>query len=54
MSYENFKERQEQGFRMLAIGMDTSLIVRGLAQVLNGLGRNCDMSTNLMPPKSNS
>lgn len=54
MSYEDFKERQEQGFRMLAIGMDTGLIIRGLAQVLNGLGRNCEMSTDLMPPKSDS
>ena len=39
---------------MLGIGMETSLIIRGLTQVLKGLGRNCDMSTSLMPPKSDS
>lgn len=54
MSHDDFKDRQGQGFRMLAIGMDTGLIIRSMAQVLKGLGRDSEMSTSLMPPESDS
>ena len=51
-SYEDLKDRQEQGFRVLAIGSDTTLIIQGLTQQLDKVGRNTAMSTTLMPPKS--
>ena len=48
--YENLLERQKQGFRMLAIGSDTGLIIHGLTGILKKVGRNTNMSTDQMPP----
>ena len=50
MGDEDLLERQKQGFRMLAISLDTGLIIRGLRSILNKVGRNTTMTTDQMPP----
>ena len=39
-SIEDAKKRQEQGFRMIALGSDAGLLIRSLQQALSALGRD--------------
>jgi 2-keto-3-deoxy-L-rhamnonate aldolase RhmA len=46
---DDLRNRREQGFRMLGLGMDCGLIVRGLQQMLGAAGRPARMSASLAP-----
>jgi len=48
-SNKNIIERQEQGFRMLGMGMDGGLLLRSLHDSLAVLGRDRALSTDLAP-----
>ncbi len=45
-STENLAERAEQGFRMLGLGLDAGLLVRGLRASLQAVGRDRRISTS--------
>jgi 2-keto-3-deoxy-L-rhamnonate aldolase RhmA/quercetin dioxygenase-like cupin family protein len=51
-SPENLIERRQQGFRMLGIGSDTGLLLRGLHGALGVVGRDRRIQTDFMPDKS--
>jgi 2-keto-3-deoxy-L-rhamnonate aldolase RhmA len=51
-SQENLLERQLQGFRMLGLGTDTGLFLRGLHSALGVVGRDRQMSLALVPEKA--
>ena len=38
-SVDNLKERRDQGFRMIALGLDTTLFMRALLETLTAVGR---------------
>ena len=38
-SLENAKERQEQGFKMVALGSDAGVLIRSIQESLDALGR---------------
>ena len=48
-SVENVAERQRQGFRMIALGLDTGLLIRSLREALTSVGRDSVMTTSLIP-----
>jgi 2-dehydro-3-deoxyglucarate aldolase/4-hydroxy-2-oxoheptanedioate aldolase len=48
-SVENLKERQEQGFRMLGVGLDTGLLLRSLRGSLAAVGRDRVLKASLAP-----
>jgi quercetin dioxygenase-like cupin family protein len=48
-SLENLIERRLQGFRMLGLGTDAGLFLRGLHSALGVVGRDRQMSLTLMP-----
>lgn len=57
-SDENLHQRIQQGFRAIALGMDTGLLLRSLRSSLSGVGRNRPMQADLSlpaepPPPSN-
>ncbi|MEX1228885.1 MAG: aldolase/citrate lyase family protein [Planctomycetaceae bacterium] len=41
--------RQQQGFRMLAIGMDAGLLIREMKAMLSSIGRDRAMTTEFVP-----
>ena len=49
-SNEEIEKRAKQGFNMFAIGFDSGLIIKGIRQILKGLGRDrnitCDLGLN--------
>jgi 2-keto-3-deoxy-L-rhamnonate aldolase RhmA len=49
---ENLIERRLQGFRMLGLGTDAGLFLRGLHQALSVVGRDRPMSLTLAPEKA--
>ncbi len=51
-SLEDLARRQDQGFRMLALGMDTGLLLRSLRASLAFVGRDFGMQTSLVPRTS--
>lgn len=48
-SVENLKERKDQGFRMLGVGLDTGLLLRSLRGALAGVGRDRVLKASLTP-----
>jgi len=48
-SPENLLERRHQGFRMLGLGADTGLLLRGLHAALGAAGRDRPMAASLVP-----
>ncbi len=51
-SHENLLERQSQGFRMLGLGTDCGMFLRGLRSALGAVGRDRPMSLALTPDKA--
>lgn len=50
-SLDNLTLRQKQGFRMLALGMDAGLLLRGLHAALAHVGRDQPLQTSFIPLK---
>ncbi len=48
-SIDNLHERQSQGFRLLALGIDGGLLLRGLRGALAAVGRDRPLSPSLVP-----
>lgn len=48
-SHENLAQRREQGFRLLGLGADTGLVIRGLRAALAHVGRDRPLRTSLTP-----
>lgn len=48
-SLDNLRERQQQGFRMIGLGMDTGLLLRSLRGALAAVGRDRPMAATLAP-----
>jgi 2-keto-3-deoxy-L-rhamnonate aldolase RhmA len=48
-SLDNLTLRQKQGFRMLGLGMDAGMILRGLHAALAHVGRDRPLQTSLLP-----
>src|SRR5439155_2707816 len=48
-SAENLSERREQGFRMLGVGLDTGLLLRGLHAALGAVGRDRRILPSFVP-----
>ncbi|HMF18378.1 MAG TPA: aldolase/citrate lyase family protein [Gemmataceae bacterium] len=46
-SSDNLRERLEQGFRMLGVGIDSGLLIRSLRSMLAGVGRDRAMRADL-------
>ncbi len=46
-SVDNLRERQEQGFRMLGVGLDTGLLFRSLKGTLTAVGRDRPVRASL-------
>jgi hypothetical protein len=44
-------QRREQGFRMLGIAVDTGLLIDGLREKLQMVGREASLSTGLVLPE---
>ena len=51
-SHENLIERQTQGFRMLGLGTDCGMFLRGLRAALGVVGRDRPISLTLAPDKA--
>jgi 2-keto-3-deoxy-L-rhamnonate aldolase RhmA len=51
---DNLLERREQGFRMLGLGLDTGLLIRGLTDALTLVGRTVAITPTLVPKRTNS
>ncbi|MGE0605639.1 MAG: aldolase/citrate lyase family protein [Pirellulales bacterium] len=48
-SHENLLARREQGFRMLAVGIDGGLVLRGLSAALDVVGQDRPLQPSLSP-----
>src|SRR5207247_7633968 len=48
-SHENLIERRQQGFRMLGVGSDSGLLLRGLHAALGVVGQDRRISPALVP-----
>jgi 2-keto-3-deoxy-L-rhamnonate aldolase RhmA/quercetin dioxygenase-like cupin family protein len=48
-SNDNMKERQQQGFRAIGLGMDTGLLVRSIRSSLSLIGRDRAIQASLVP-----
>jgi len=48
-SHENLRERSEQGFRMLALGLDAGLLLRSLHAALAAAGRDSTIVPTFVP-----
>jgi 2-keto-3-deoxy-L-rhamnonate aldolase RhmA len=46
---DNLTQRREQGFRILGLGMDAGLLLRGLHAALAHAGRDRPLTTSLNP-----
>lgn len=51
-SHENLRERVQQGFRMLALGIDSGLLLRSLRGALQVAGRDRTMRASLTPEQA--
>lgn len=51
-SHENLSQRQQQGFRAIALGLDTGLLLRSLRASLAFVGRDQAMQTSMIPTTS--
>jgi len=51
-SHENLLQRREQGFRILALGTDTGLLLRGLHGSLAAVGRDQAIHATLLPERT--
>jgi 2-keto-3-deoxy-L-rhamnonate aldolase RhmA/quercetin dioxygenase-like cupin family protein len=49
-SAENLQQRLQQGFRMVAVGIDSGLLIRSLRTMLAGVGRDHAMGADLTAP----
>lgn len=49
-SHENLLERQQQGFQMLGLGIDSGLLIRSLHGALAAVGRDRAMNASLTAP----
>lgn len=49
VSPEDLRLRREQGFRMIGIGVDSGLLIRGLRQQLASIGREARLTPSLTP-----
>jgi len=52
-SNENLRERQQQGFRMLGLGLDGGLLLRSLVGALESTGRSTEISPTFSPENVN-
>lgn len=52
-SPEDVSLRIKQGFRMIGIGADSGLLIKGLQQTLQSVGRDAGLTTSLIPPNLN-
>jgi len=50
-SIEDVQLRIKQGFRMIAIGTDTGLLIRSLRQTLQSVGRATELTTSFEPKR---
>jgi 2-keto-3-deoxy-L-rhamnonate aldolase RhmA len=50
-SVENLLERREQGFRMLGLGLDSGLLLRGLNGALAAVGRERPIAPTFVPER---
>jgi len=41
--------RGDQGFRMIAVGLDSGLLIRSIRSALKAAGRDCTISADMMP-----
>ena len=48
-SVDNLRERQQQGFRMIGVGLDTGLLFRSLKGALGAVGRDRPVQSSLTP-----
>lgn len=48
-SHENLRERHDQGFRFLGLGMDAGLLIRALTESLQSTGRQVKLQSSLVP-----
>lgn len=48
-SIDNLRERQQQGFRMIGLGLDTGLLFRSLKDALATVGRDRAVQASLVP-----
>jgi 2-keto-3-deoxy-L-rhamnonate aldolase RhmA len=46
--------RREHGFRMIGVGVDSGLLIRGLRRKLAMMGRESALSASLIPPDSDN
>lgn len=53
-SHDNLRERVEQGFRLIGLGMDTGLLIRSLRAALAVAGRDQPIRASLTPSASPS
>ena len=53
-SPEDVRLRINQGFRMIAVGSDSGLLIKGLRQTLQSIGRDTALTTSLKPPPEQS
>jgi 2-keto-3-deoxy-L-rhamnonate aldolase RhmA len=44
--------RREQGFRMIGVGVDSGLLIRGLRRTLASVGRETYLTPSLTPPST--
>lgn len=51
-SSENLRERQQQGFRMIGIGLDAGLLVRSMRGMLATVGRDRPLGASLRPSEA--
>lgn len=48
-SVDNLRERQQQGFRAIGLGMDAGLLIRSIRSSLSAIGRDRSFQTSLSP-----
>jgi 2-keto-3-deoxy-L-rhamnonate aldolase RhmA len=48
-SAEDLLLRREQGFRMIGIGVDSGLLIRGLRRTLSAIGRDAKLTPSFSP-----
>lgn len=48
---EDLRQRLDQGFRMIGLGVDSGLLIHGLRQKLASIGRQAALTSSLTPPE---
>jgi 2-keto-3-deoxy-L-rhamnonate aldolase RhmA/quercetin dioxygenase-like cupin family protein len=51
ISEENLKQRREQGFRMIGLGLDGGLLLRSLRSALKAVGRDRNLAASFVPER---